>query len=119
MDCANREIDSKRFWVDISYIICLDIKNTTDSTKYSSYLDLLLSIDANKHLHTKLYDKRDDFDVHMVNYPFLDSNIPLSPAYGVYIAQLIRYFSITDSGAEFHEKGRVESSCLSAIMVPM
>ena len=39
----------------------LDIKNTTDSTKSSSYLDLLLIIDANKNLHTKLYDKRDDF----------------------------------------------------------
>ena len=54
----------------------LEIKNTTDSNKSSSYLDLLLSIDANKKLHTKLYDKRDDFDFHIVNFPFLDSNIP-------------------------------------------
>ena len=53
----------------------MDIKNTTDPTKSSSYLDLLLSIDANKNLHTKLYDKRDDCDSHI---PFLDSNIPSS-----------------------------------------
>ena len=69
----------------------LDIKNTTDSIESASYLDLLLSIDADKNLHTKLYDKRDDFDFHIVNYPFLDSNIPSSPAYGVYISQFIRY----------------------------
>jgi hypothetical protein len=40
---------------------------------------------------TSLYDKRDDFDFAIVNFPFLCSNIPLSPAYGVYISQLIRY----------------------------
>ena len=42
-------------------------------------------------LYTKLYDKRDDFDFHIVNFPFLSSNIPSSPSYGVYISQLIRY----------------------------
>ena len=33
----------------------------------------------------------DDFDVHIVNFPFLASNIPSGPSYGVYISQLIRY----------------------------
>ena len=42
-------------------------------------------------LYTKLFDKRDDFDFHIVNFPFLSSNIPSSPSYGVYISQLIRY----------------------------
>ena len=42
-------------------------------------------------LSTRLYDKRDDFDFHIVNFPFLSSNIPSSPSYGVYIWQLIRY----------------------------
>ena len=69
----------------------LDIKNTTESTKSSSYLDLLISIEADGALHTKLYDKRDDFNFPIVNFPFLDSNIPASPAYGIYISQLIRY----------------------------
>ena len=45
----------------------------------------------NNRLYTKLYDKRDDFDFHIVNFPFLSSNIPSSPLYGVYISQLIRY----------------------------
>ena len=45
-----------------------------------------------RNLCTRLYDnKRDDFDFPIVNFPFLDSNIPASPAYGVFISQLIRY----------------------------
>ena len=42
-------------------------------------------------LRTSLYDKRDDFNFHITNFPFLSSNIPSSPAYGVFISQLIRY----------------------------
>ena len=61
----------------------------TTSTS-TSYLDLLLSV-SNGLLSTKLYDKRDDFDFRIVNFPFISSNIPESPAYGVYISQLIRY----------------------------
>ena len=38
-----------------------------------------------------IYDKRDDFNFHITNFPFLSSNIPSSPAYGVFISQLIRY----------------------------
>ena len=37
------------------------------------------------------YDKRDDFDFHIINFPFLSSNIPSGPSYGVYISQLIKY----------------------------
>ena len=36
-------------------------------------------------------DKHDDFNFHITNFPFLSSNIPSSPAYGVFISQLIRY----------------------------
>jgi len=38
-----------------------------------------------------LHDKRDDFNVPIVNFPFICSNIPAAPAYGGYISQLIRY----------------------------
>ena len=46
---------------------------------------------SNNRLYTKLYDKRDDFEFHIVNFPFLLNNIPSIPSYGVYISQLIRY----------------------------
>ena len=32
-----------------------------------------------------------DFNFHVTIFPFLSSNIPSSPAYGVFISQLIRY----------------------------
>ena len=69
----------------------LEIKDTTESDRCASYLDILLNIDSNGRLTTTLYDKRDDFDFAIVNFPFLCSNVPLSPAYGVYVSQLIRY----------------------------
>ena len=65
----------------------LEIKETTDSSTSTSYLDLLLSV-SNGLLSTKLYAKRDDFDFRTVKFPFISSNIPESPAYGVYISKL-------------------------------
>ena len=38
----------------------------------------------------KMYDKRDNFDFDIVNFPFLDYDVPRS-SYGVYISQLIRF----------------------------
>ena len=69
----------------------LEIKDTMESNTSASYLDLLLSIGRDGQLRTSLYDKRDDFNFHITNFPFLSSNIPSSPAYGVFISQLIRY----------------------------
>ena len=69
----------------------LEIKDTTKSNSSASYLDLLLSIESDGQLHTSLYDKRDDFNFHITNFLFLSSNFPSSPAYGVFISQLIRY----------------------------
>ena len=65
----------------------LEIKDTTESTTSPSYLDLLLSIARDVQLHTSIYDKRDDFNFHITNFPFLISNIPSSPAYSVFISQ--------------------------------
>jgi hypothetical protein len=39
-------------------------------------------------LSTKIYDKRDDFNFEIINFPNMCSNIPASPAYGVYISQI-------------------------------
>ena len=69
----------------------LEIKDTTESNTSASYLDLLMSIGRDGQLHTSLFDKLNDFNFHITNFPFLSSNIPSSPAYGVFISQLIRY----------------------------
>ena len=90
----------------------LEIKDTTESTTSASYLDLLLSIGRDGQLHTSIYDKRDDFNSHITNFPFLSSNIPSSPAYGVFISQLILYARACSSYECFILRARRLSSKL-------
>ena len=75
-------------YVGLSYPIELEIKDTSETERSASYLDLHLKIDSEGGFRTKLYDKRDDFDFPIVNIPFMSSNIPAAPACGVYISQL-------------------------------
>ena len=49
-------------------------------------MDLHFSISAG-FVKTKFFDKRDDFDFDIVNFPFLDGDVPRSTSYGVYIFQ--------------------------------
>ena len=49
----------------------LEVLDTTESNTFASYLDVLLSIGRDG----QLYDKRDDFNFHIINFPFLSSNI--------------------------------------------
>ena len=51
------------------------MKDTTDTVKSAAYLDLFLYIDNGGRLHSKLDEKRDDFDFPIVNVPFQSSNI--------------------------------------------
>ena len=62
--------------------------NTSDTE--AQFLDFLLSI-SNGFVSSKIYDKRDDFDFDMVNFPFLDGDVSCSTSYGVHISQLIRF----------------------------
>ena len=43
-----------------------------------------------------IYDKRDDFDFGIVNFPFLDGDVPRSTSYGVYISQLNKTFVLLE-----------------------
>ena len=64
-------------------------KANASDTKVA-FLDLHLSI-SNDIVSTKIYDKQDNFDFGIVNFPFLDGDVPRSTSYGVYISQLIRF----------------------------
>ena len=66
----------------------LNKANTSDTE--AAFLDLHLSI-SNDIVSTKIYDKCDDFDFEIVNFPFLYGDVPRSTSYGVYICQLIRF----------------------------
>jgi hypothetical protein len=92
-------------FVDRIYPIELEIKDTTDTDRSASYLDLHLEIDSEGRLRTKFYDKGDDFNFPIVNFPFICSNIPAAPAYGVYISQMIRYSKVCGSYQDFLDRG--------------
>ena len=54
-------------------------------------MDLYLFRGDRDYLKCKTYDKRDDFSFEIINYPYLESNIPRSPAYGVYVSRLVAF----------------------------
>ena len=79
------------YYLGQMYPVELDIKDTIESITSASYLDLRLSIGSDGQLHISIYDKRDNVNFHITNFPFMSRNIPSLPAYGVFISQLIRY----------------------------
>ena len=52
-----------------------------------------------------IFEKSDDFNFPIVNLPFICSNIPAAPAYGVYISQLIRYYRACGTYQDFLDRG--------------
>ena len=58
----------------------LNKANTSDTE--APFSDLNLSI-SNGFVSSKLYDKRDDFDFDIVNFPFLNGDVPRFTSYGV------------------------------------
>ena len=74
---------------DLNFLLLIINKANTSDTD-APFLDIHLSI-SNGFVSSKIYDKRDDFDFEIVNFPFLDGNVPRRSSYGVYISQLIRF----------------------------
>jgi hypothetical protein len=72
---------------------------------FDDFIDHIYPTDSEGRIRTKLYDKRDDFNFPIVNFPFICSNIPTVPAYGVYISQLIRYSRSCDSYQDVLDRG--------------
>ena len=64
-------------------------------------MDLYLST-SNGFVSSKICDKRDDFDFDIVNFPFLDGDVPRSTSYGVFISELIRFARVCSHVADFN-----------------
>ena len=66
-------LNNSRFggFVDRIYPIDLEIKDITYTDISAAYLDLHLEIDSEGRLRTKIYDKRDDLNLPVVNFPFI------------------------------------------------
>ena len=68
-------------------------------------MDLNLCI-SNGTVSTKIYDKRDDFDFDIVNFLFLDGDVPRRTSYGVYISQLIRFARASSNLNDFNYRNK-------------
>ena len=64
-------------------------------------MDLNICI-SNGTVSTIIYDKRDDFDFDIVNFPFLDGDVPRRTSYGVNISQLIRFARASSNLNDFN-----------------
>ena len=84
----------------------LQLNKANASDTEAAFLDLHLSI-SNDIVSTKIYDKRDDFDFEIVNFPFLDGDVPRSTSYGVYISQLIRFARASSYVADFNTRNKL------------
>ena len=71
-----------------SHILILKMYSYFRSTEKLHKLELILT---NGIVSPEIYDKRNDFNLEIVNFPFLDGDAPRSNSYGVYISQLIRF----------------------------
>ena len=72
----------------------LQLNKAISSDTEAPFLHLHLTI-SDGFVSSKMYDKRDDFDFDIVNFPFLDGDIPRATSYGVYISHLIRFARVS------------------------
>ena len=87
----------------------LQLNKAYTSDTEAPFLDLHLSI-SNGFVSSKIYDKLDDFDFDIVNFPFLDGDVPRRPSYGVYISQLLRIARVCSHVDDFNTRNK----CLTA-----
>ena len=91
--------------IDCSYPIQLELRDTTDTARSASYLDIHLKIDSEGWLITKRYNKIHDFNFPIVNFPFICSNIPEALSYLLHISQLMPYSRACCSYHDFLDRG--------------
>ena len=73
----------------------LQFNKANSSEIEAPFLDLHLSI-LDGFISCKIYNKYDDFDFdfEIVNFPYLDGDVPRWTSYGVYISQLFLFTSV-------------------------
>ena len=96
--------------VNHTYPSELQLNKANVSDTEASFLDLHLSI-SDGFVKSKIYDKRDDFDFDIVNFPFLDGDVVRLTSYGVNISQLIRFARVVVVVLLFYFLGKHLRSC--------
>ena len=86
------------------YLAELQLNKANTSDTEAAFLDLNLS---NDFVSAKIYDKRHDLGFEIVNFPFLDGDVPRSTSYGVYISQLIRFARASSYITDFNTRNKL------------
>ena len=84
----------------------LDLNCEDKNDQVVNYLDLNLCV-KNSKICYKLYDKRDQFNFSIVNFPNLEGNIPTSQSYGVFFSQLVRFARCCQNLIDFRERTKI------------
>ena len=107
LDTLTINIDTIHFeqMIHSIYPAELQLNKANASDTEAALLDLNLPI-HNDTVSTKIYDKRDDFNFDIVNFPFLGGDVPRRPSYGVYISQLIRFARATSHVNYFNNRNK-------------
>ena len=86
--------------IDRIYPKELQLNKANSSNPEAPFLELNLCI-SNGTVFIKIYDKRNDFDFDIVNFPFLDGDVPRRTSYEVYISQVIRFARASSNLGDF------------------
>ena len=79
----------------------LNMANSSDTE--APFLDFNLFITKGI-VPSKIFDKQDDVNIEIVNFPFRDGDVPRSTSYGVYISQLIRFARVCYNVDDFNNR---------------
>ena len=83
----------------------LQLNKAYASDTEAPFLALHLSI-SNGFVSSKIYDKHDDFEFDIVNFPLLDGDVPSRISYGVCVSQFIRFARVCSHVADFHARNK-------------
>ena len=88
------------------YPFKLQLNKANSSEAETPFLDLHLSI-LDGFISCKIYDKRDDFDFEIINFPYLDGDVPGGASYGVSISQLISFARVSSYVSDFNTRNKL------------
>ena len=85
------------------YHAALQLKKANSSDTEAPFLNFNFYI-SNAIDLSKIYDQQNDFNFEIVNFPFLDGDVPCSPSYGVYILQFISFARVCSNFDDFNNR---------------
>ena len=91
------------------YPTAFQLNKANPSDTEAPFLEINISI-TNDIVSTDIYNKWDNFNFEIVNFPFPHGDVPRSGSYGVYISQLIRFVRVCSHVDDFNNRNKFLTS---------